>query len=128
MSEPLTRQQARDQFSDAFDGLLDDEAREAFELLLAADAELRQEYEEFAEVLESTQSLAGRGAGGAPDLLPGIRRKIKDRHDPRFLSKRFMSKQVRGVPWVMIVLTALLLLIAGVGYFGWSAITELIAQ
>lgn len=126
MSE-LTRQQARDHFSDAFDGVLDDETQLKFDALLAEDAELREEYEEFSEVLGVTQELAlGRGIAGAPDLLPGIKRKIQERHGKRFLRDRFMQKQQSGVPWVMMILAALLFLIASVGYFGWEAIQRLL--
>lgn len=126
MSE-LTRQQARDRFSEAFDGVLDEDTQLAFDALLAEDAELREEFEDFSEVLEATQGLAlGRGIAGAPDLLPGIKRKIQERHGKRFLRDRFMQKQQNGVPWIVLMLAALLFLIAGVGYFGWSAIQRLL--
>jgi hypothetical protein len=113
----MTREEARDLFSAAWDGELG-EVRSAFEALLAADAELRAEYEDFTRVLRETQSLMQGGSPlasdsePAPDVLAGVQRKLRARSGGRFYRDRFSERATRGVSWPLLLAGAMLVLLA----------------
>lgn len=113
----MTRDEARDLFSAAWDGELGD-ARAEFDALLAADAELRAEYEDFTRVLRETQSLMQGGsplasdAEPAPDVLAGVQRKLRARSGGRFYRDRFSERASRGVSWPLLLAAAMFALLA----------------
>jgi hypothetical protein len=126
----MNRDEARENFSAAFDGELG-EARAAFDALLAEDAELREEYEEFAQLLRETQSLAFDEAlpeaGGAPtpDLLAGVQRKLRVRSGGRYYRDRFSERSVRGLS-VPVLVAALMLVVLVVWFvaLNWTTVVE----
>jgi len=113
----MTGDEARENFSAAFDGELG-EQRAAFDALLAEDAELRAEYEEFAQLLRETQSLGLDEdlpeAGGAPipDLLAGVQKKLRARSGGRFYRDRFSEHSTRGLSVPMLLAGVMLVLLA----------------
>lgn len=137
----MTTDEARDLFSDAYDGTLTPEQQAAFDALLAEDAVLRAEYEELQELLDEAHSLkdlfregglseaealeafvADRPLPGEteppPDLLKGVQRKIRERSRGRFYRDRFTEKRTMG--WTPLILAFLMVLILGVAWFGMS--------
>lgn len=137
----MNADQARDLFSDAYDGTLSAEQRAAFDALLAEDAALRAEFEELKELLDETHQLkdlfreggiseaealeafvADRPLPGdadpPPDLLKGVQRKIRERSRGRFYRDRFTEKRTMG--WTPLILALLMVLILGVAWFGMS--------
>lgn len=114
----MTRDEARENFSAAFDGELGD-ARADFDALLREDAELREEYEEFVQLLRETQSLAldedRPEADGAPtpDLLAGVQKKLRVRSGGRFYRDRFSEGAARGLSVPMLLAAVMLLVLVG---------------
>ena len=113
----MTRDEARENFGAAFDGELG-ETRAEFDALLAEDAELREEYDEFAQLLRETQSLAlddalpDGGGPPAPDLLAGVQKKLRARSGGRFYRDRFSERSTRGLSLPLVLAAAILVLLA----------------
>ena len=65
--------EARDLFSEAYEGDLDGERNEAFEQALEGDADLKAEYDDFVATLQMVHDL-GKADDGLPppDLLRGV--------------------------------------------------------
>lgn len=137
----MSADEARDLFSDAYDGTLSAEQQAAFDALLEKDSELRTEFEELKALLDETHSLkemfreggiseaealeafmADRPLPGEteppPDLLKGVQRKIRERSRGRFYRDRFTEKRTMG--WTPLILAFLMVLILGVAWFGMS--------
>jgi hypothetical protein len=113
----MTRDEARDLFSAAWDGELG-EARAAFDAQLANDSELRAEYDDFTRVLRETQAMM-RGAdplvnheAPVPDVLAGVQRKLRTRSGGRFYRDRFSERSGRGVTLPLLLAAAMFLLLA----------------
>jgi anti-sigma factor RsiW len=92
----MTPDEARELFSEAYDGQLSPEQQRAFEAQLAADVELQAEYEEFRALLGQAHSLALDDEAPAPDLLGPIQNKLRERSGGRFYRDRF--SQLGGRP------------------------------
>jgi hypothetical protein len=126
----MTRDEARDLFSAAWDGELG-AARGEFDALLAADPELRAEYEDFTRVLRETQALMGDAgpleseAAPTPDVLAGVQRKLRARSGGRFYRDRFSERATRGVSWPLLLAGAMLVLLA-VTYLviAWTSVVD----
>ncbi|MDH5493159.1 MAG: hypothetical protein OEY14_14485 [Myxococcales bacterium] len=112
--EPMEAEQARDLFSAAFDAELEDGEAAAFEAALAADLELRAEYEAFCSLLGETRSL---GDDPAVDLLAGVQQKLRTRSRGRFYRDRFSRGAVRDVTGPLL-LGIVMLLLLGMALFG----------
>ncbi len=112
----MTGDEARENFSAAFDGELG-EQRAAFDAILAEDTELRAEYEEFAQLLRETPSLAldedlpEVGGAPTPDLLAGVQKKLRARSGGRFYRDRFSERSTRGLSVPMLVAGVMLVLL-----------------
>lgn len=115
----MTADEARDLFSEALEGELDAERKAAFEALLAADAELRSEYEAFVAIVRGTQRLSLEPDGEPkPDLLRGVQTKLRVRSRGRFYRDAF-STRTRAqlvLPIVLALATILLFAIAWAGF------------
>lgn len=98
--------EARDRFSEALDGELDAEAKAAFEAALAADAALRQEYDEFVDTFRMVGSLGGDEDEPAPDLLAGVQERLRKRSKGRYYRDRF-SQRAGPSAWALPVLLAM---------------------
>jgi anti-sigma factor RsiW len=96
---------ARERFSEAFEGELDGADREAFDAALATDAELRAEYEDFVETIGLMGRMAEADAESAPDLVAGVQERIRRRSRGRYYRDRFAQRA--GASWVLGLLTAM---------------------
>ncbi|MCZ7686868.1 MAG: hypothetical protein M5U28_52235 [Sandaracinaceae bacterium] len=101
----MSPEQARDRFSEALDGELDAEAKAAFEAALAADAALKQEYDEFVETFRMVGSLGGEEEP-APDLLSGVQERLRKRSKGRYYRDRF-SQRAGPSAWALPLLLAM---------------------
>ena len=126
----MTRDEARDLFSAAWDGELGD-ARAEFDALLAADAALRAEYDAFTQILRETQSLTQGGSPlasdsePAPDVLAGVQRKLRARSGGRFYRDRFSERAARGVSWPLLLAAAMFALLAAAFLaLEWTTVVE----
>lgn len=88
----MTGEQARELFSEAYEGDLDAERKEAFEQALGADEALRTEYEQFCDMLRATSRLALQDGDAEPDLLAGVQRKLRARSRGRYYRDRFSER------------------------------------
>ena len=111
----MTAEQARELFSAAFDGELDDGEREAFERALRDDAALAQEYAAFRALL--AQARSGQPPPAAPDLLPGVQRRLRQRSRGRFYGDRFAERLGRGLTQPLVLALIMLALLA-IAWFG----------
>jgi len=117
----MTRDEARERFSAAYDRELDDDERQAFEAVLGQDKELKREFEEFVSLLGRATTEAQVDEEGAPDLLVSVQAKLRTRSRGRFYRDRFSQK--RGSETVLpIVFGILMLVIIGVAWAALSAI------
>jgi len=113
----VTSDEARDLFSEAYDGELDADAKALFDAALSEDVDLAVEFAEFCELLDVTHDDAAQNAEPPRDLLPGIQRKIRVRSAGRFYRDNFASRMGSKtlMPVVLSVLMLLLLAIALIG-------------
>ncbi len=115
----MTSDEARDLFSEALEGELAAERRNAFEAALAADPELRSEYEAFVSIVRGTQRLSLEPEPSPkPDLLRGVQTKLRVRSRGRFYGDAF-STRTRAelvLPIALAIATILLFAIAWAGF------------
>ena len=105
----MTSSEARELFSEALAGELDRVTFEQFQIALQADANLSEEYREFAAFCAALRnSAASQSAAPVPDLLPGVQRRIRARSRGRFYRDRFAERS--GLKWHPTVALALALL------------------
>jgi anti-sigma factor RsiW len=124
MTRPLTTTDARDLFSAAFDGDLDDADQAAFEHALTSDPTLARDYDAFCDTMTAAlvdaapEQVAPAGdTHAAPDLLPGIQQRLRARSGGRFYADRFAEKTVKGLSGPL----ALSLIMLGVCAVAWLA-------
>ncbi|MFW5875689.1 MAG: hypothetical protein ACOCXM_03015 [Myxococcota bacterium] len=112
----MDRNEARDRFSDAFEGALADEERAGFEAALGRDPELRADYEAFAATVRSTHAL-GRTRPRA-DLTAGVQDELRRRSRGRYYRDRFSRRPPghHAVAWVLAGLALVVLSAAWVLY------------
>lgn len=132
----MTGDEARERFSEAYDDELSAEERATFEAALSADDSLRAEYDEFRALLSGTlPSLAddlhddlearraflsattGANDEPAPDLLPGVQKKLRERSRGRYYRDRFAERGKYATPLLLAIVMALVL---GMAWFGLS--------
>ncbi|MEZ4336262.1 MAG: hypothetical protein R3B82_06510 [Sandaracinaceae bacterium] len=112
--------EARDLFSEAFEGDLDEERKRAFDAVLAEDDALKAEYDDFVDTFNVLHKLAEPESVQAPNLLPRIQERIRRRSGGRYYRDRF-SRRSGGPGWAMPVIAAVaVLLILGVAWFALS--------
>ena len=104
----LAADAARDLFSEAFEDELDPALRARFDAALAADATLREEYEAFVALFAGARSLA---AEPAPDLLPSVQRKLRERSRGRYYRARFAELGPGWSTWMALALVLLLVVL-----------------
>ncbi len=124
----MTPDEARDLFSDAIEGTLDAERQRALDALLAEDDELREEYQAFRSVIESTAAFGGRTADEdpPPNLLRGVQSRLRQRSKGRFYRDRFSEGAgPRGTfPMVLALVVAVLIAAAWVGLSSYVVVDE----
>jgi anti-sigma factor RsiW len=100
----MTADEARDSFSEAFEGELDAERKAAFDAALATDPELEHEYAEFVETFQMMGRLGDADAEPAPDLLSGVQERLRKRSRGRYYRDQFSRRA--GPGWALPVLLA----------------------
>jgi hypothetical protein len=108
--------EARDLFSEAFEGDLDPERQKAFQEALAADEELRADYDDFVETFQLVGRMGELDELETPDLLHGVQERLRKRSKGRYYRDRFAKRA--GPGWLMPLASsvAVLLILAVVWY------------
>jgi len=119
-------EEARDLFSEAYDGMLAGERLVAFEAALDEDPELKAEYDELVELLDEAHGLGDDDSVEVPNLLPGVQKKLRERSKGRYYGDRFSL--AKGFSWMPIVLAFVMLGLLGLAYAGLHMIQELEAS
>jgi len=122
----VNAEEARDLFSEAYDGMLAGERLAAFEAALEEDPALRAEYDELVELLDEAHGLGDEDLVEIPNLLPGVQKKLRERSKGKYYGDRFSL--ARGFSWMPIVLAFLMLGLLGLAYAGLHMIQELEAS
>jgi anti-sigma factor RsiW len=119
----MTAGQARELFSEAYDGELDAAQAEAFAAALAADPALAREYDAFVVTLE----LARHPDAREPNLLPGVQQKLRARSRGRFYADRFAeragSRLLQPLPLALALLALLALAWLAQAALSWIAVS-----
>ena len=121
----MNAEEARDLFSEAYDGMLAGERLAAFEAALDHDPDLKAEYDELVELLDEAHGL-GEEEMEVPNLLPGVQKKLRERSKGKYYGDRFSL--AKGFSWMPIVLTFVMLGLLGLAYAGLHMIQELEAS
>lgn len=108
----MTSDEARELFSAAYDGELDDGQKRDFDAALAADEELAAEYRELEALLRDASAMGEPGEEDAPDLLAGVQNRIRVRSRGRFYRDRFASEAKARSMLPIYLGVAMLLLVA----------------
>ncbi|MFW5921077.1 MAG: anti-sigma factor family protein [Polyangiales bacterium] len=111
----MTPDEARDQFSAAYEGELSPEQREAFDEALERDADLRAEYESFRSTMGGMRRLGASDEEPSVDVLGGVQRKLRTRSRGRFYRDRFAQKSGVG-RWMPLILGIAMLLVIAVAW------------
>ncbi len=122
----MNAEEARDLFSEAYDGMLGGERLAAFEAALDEDPELKAEYDELVELLNEAHGLAADDSVEVPNLLPGVQKKLRERSKGKYYGDRFSL--AKGFSWMPIVLAFIMLGLLGLAYAGLHMIQELEAS
>lgn len=111
----MTGDEARDNFSAAYDGELAGDDKLAFDAALAADAELAKEYDEFRTLLRETSALSIEPPPPPPDFVASVQRKLRARSRGRFYRDRF--SQTTGTRSMLPILVGVgMLVILGIAW------------
>jgi hypothetical protein len=105
----MNAEEARELFSEAFEGELDEERKRAFEEQLEKDEALREEYRVFVETFQIVSRFGDDD--DAPKLLPKVQERLRKRSKGRFYRDRF--SQQTGPSWLLPLLAVMALLIVG---------------
>jgi anti-sigma factor RsiW len=112
----MSSDEARELFSEAFEGELEPERRAAFDEALAGDEELKKEYEDFLDTFRLVSRIGEEDAHPPPDLLAGVQERLRKRSRGRYYRDRFSQRA--GAGWMMPLLLAIVcLLVLGVAYY-----------
>jgi hypothetical protein len=107
----MTAQEARDLFSAAYDAELNAATQQAFDLALAGDPALAAEYSEFSALLRAAAE-EPQVPVRAPDLLPGVQRRLRVRSRGRYYGDRFAQRAGLGLRSPLLLAVVMLLLAA----------------
>lgn len=101
--------EARDLFSEAYEGDLEGERNDAFEQALEGDADLKAEYDDFVATLQMVHDL-GKADDGLPppDLLRGVQERLRNRSKGRYYRDRFAQRA--SMSWMLSVMLAVTVL------------------
>lgn len=111
----MRTEEARDLFSEAFDGELDAERDAAFQAALAEDEDLSADYDDFVSTFQMIGSLDRNVQ--APNLLPKIQDRLRRRSRGRYYRDRF-SERAGQMSWMIMLLAIVtVLLVVGATIF-----------
>ncbi len=105
----MTREEARDLFSAAYEDELEPEIKADFEALLASDTELKEQYAQFQELMQATRKLGTNGT--SPDVLNRVQRRLRYRSRGRFYRDRFSEQRGRQLHLIFMSASLSLLVI-----------------
>ena len=112
----MTSDEARDLFSEALEGDLDEAQQEAFDAALAADEELRVEYDEFVVTFALVSKMGEPEAIEVPNLLPKIQDRIRRRSRGRYYRDQFSRRA--GPSWMLpLVAVVAVILVLGAAVY-----------
>ena len=115
----MTPDEAREAFDAAFEGELTKERRAAFDAVLAADAALREEYDEFASTLRTLRGLGVQDAEArtSEEFVANVERTLRTRSRGRFFRDRYSMarREERVLPFILAVVVFLMVVIAVAG-------------
>jgi len=112
----MTSDEARDLFSEALEGDLDEAQQEAFDAALAADEELRVEYDEFVDTFALVSKMGEPEAIEVPNLLPKIQDRIRRRSRGRYYRDQFSRRA--GPSWMLpLVAVVAVILVLGAAVY-----------
>lgn len=113
----MTADEARDCFSAAYDGELDEAQQAEFEAALQQDPELASDYAGFRLALLGLAGPTAPGTGAPiPDLLPGVQERLRARSRGRFYADRFAERRGRG-SYTLVLVMLILALLMGMLWF-----------
>jgi anti-sigma factor RsiW len=115
----MTPDEARDLFPEALDDALTAAQRAAFDAALAADPELKAEYQELRDVLGEAAAIAEADEAVAPsvDLLRGVQTKLRKRSRGRYYRDRFSRDVGRGAQMWPLVAASVMLIVLGTAWY-----------
>lgn len=120
----MSPDEARDVFSEAFEGDLEDERRVAFDRALASDEELRAEYDDFLETFQMMGRMGEADLASAPNLLPGVQERLRKRSRGRYYRDSFAKRA--GPTWMLpLVASIAVLMILAVAWYALESIVVL---
>lgn len=112
----MSPDEARDLFSEAFEGDLEGERHAAFSAALDADMELKAEYDDFVETFQMMGRLGEMEEVEVPNLLPSIQERIRKRSRGRYYRDRFAKRA--GPGWMMpLIASVTVLFLLGVAWY-----------
>ena len=107
------REWARERFGDALERQLAPEEHARFERALREDTALAEEFEAFRQAVDGLRALREAPVAPAPDLLAGVRRRLRERHPGRYRR----AKRPWGLgPWMPATVLLVLLVLLGLAY------------
>lgn len=114
----MTSDEARDLFSEVYDGVLEAERQVAFEACLEGDEELATEWGEFRDMLNEAHALDDLGDMPEVDLLGGVQKKLRERSRGRYYGDRFSARLGGKGSLTPLILGIVMLLVIAVALFG----------
>lgn len=111
----MTKEEARELFSSAYEGELDDARLTELRGLLAADPELAREYDELCATLALLRQPASTEP--TPNLLLGVQQRLRARSRGRFYADRFAERLGLG-PGLPLTLALVMLGLLGLAWLG----------
>jgi anti-sigma factor RsiW len=114
----MTADDARALFDAALDGELDADARAEFEAELAANHELREEYERHRSLFAATEAL---GRVSQVDLLAGVQHKLRARSGGKFYRDRFAERRGQSASLGVVLVVSAGLVIGVLLWFAYSS-------
>jgi anti-sigma factor RsiW len=123
----MTAAEARELFSAAYERELDGPQAEAFAAALEADPELAREYEAFVATLGFARAGAAPPPDRAPNLLPGVQRRLRARSRGRFYADRFSERlgggMLQPLPLALVLLGLVALAWLAQAALSWIAVS-----
>ncbi|MGE3632447.1 MAG: anti-sigma factor [Sandaracinaceae bacterium] len=109
--------EARDLFSEAYEGDLEQAQQAAFKEALANDEALQAEYDDFVSTLQMVHDL-GKADDGLPppDLLRGVQERLRNRSRGRYYRDRFAQRGPMNLMLSVMLAVTVLFLIAAAWY------------
>lgn len=110
-------EEARALFDAALDDELDPDARAEFELALATDAQLREDYERHRALFAATGAL---GRVSQVDLLAGVQHKLRARSGGKFYRDRFAERRGQSAGLSVMIAGASILVLGVLIWFAYT--------